>query len=639
MNFPRALALFAVALAFVGLFATAGTWAPVVGPPLVQVSAIAPTDVEPGDRITIAGEGFPAGKAAQVRFRGTLHRPGERPVRDAEIVVTGVVTGPEQVEVDFLEATQALFCGAGDRAAHTTFEGDVEVAFAAAAPGAAPIAGVLRDAVLDVRPSASQADRARESEGERILAFLGLRVTPPVRRGVGLAVEAVTPGSPADVAGVSAGDVIASFDGVRTAAAGDLIPAAGEREATLGVKTQGANPETPRPIAVEGFRRAPPAELLGGALLIVAALAVLLLLGSPVPGLLATPLQRAAARLRASGGFSRAFSTAAAEVVPPASAPALVDALGGATLAVLPFGQYLVAARLDVELLFFIAATALAVAAMVAAGSVSGGLRAAVHVAWQHVPAAIAVASVVLTSGSLRVQEIGRAQGGWPWDWLAFRSPGALLALALLLGAALSPAPRSGRAPLESPAPRSGRAPLESPAPRSGRAPSLASLEALVDDGSAAARLPGGPWLAAACRAHRFVIAGLASALFLGGWSLPGLAPAQQDGRVLLEIAGVACLFAKTWALVLALGVLRNALPPRSLAEGSRATIRRGLPLAVLALAVTALWTRWSPEAAAQLLVSGSLVAVAGFAAVALVQRLRHGVVAPGADGHLSPFL
>jgi NADH-quinone oxidoreductase subunit H len=615
MNFPRALALFAVALAFVGLFATAGTWAPVVGPPLVQVTAIAPTDVEPGDRITIAGEGFPAGKAARVRFRGTLHRPGERPVRDAEIVVTGVVTGPEEVEVDFLEATQALFCGAGDRAAHTTFEGDVEVAFAAAAPGAAPIAGVLRDAVLDVRPSASQADRARESEGERILAFLGLRVTPPVRRGVGLAVEAVTPGSPADVAGVAAGDVIASFDGVRTAAAGDLIPAAGEREATLGVKAQGANAETPRPIAVEGFRRAPAAELLGGALLIVAALAVLLLLGSPVPGLLATPLQRAAARLRASGGFSSAFSAAAGEVVPPASAPALVDALGGATLAVLPFGQYLVAARLDVELLFFVAATALAVAAMVAAGSVLGGLRAAGHVAWQHVPAALAVASVVLTSGSLRVQEIGRAQGGWPWDWLAFRSPGALLALALLLGAALSP--------------------VESPAPRSGRAP----LEALVDDGAAAPRAPRGPWLAAACRAHRFVIAGLASALFLGGWSLPGLAPAQQDGRLLLEIAGVACLFAKTWALVLALVVLRNALPPRSLAEGSRATTRRGLPLAVVALAVTALWTRWSPEAAAQLLVSGSLVAVAGFAAVALVQRLRHGVVAPGADGHLSPFL
>jgi len=260
------------------------------------------------------------------------------------------------------------------------------------------------------------------------------------------------------------------------------------------------------------------------------------------------------------------------------------------------------------------------VATMVAAGSVLGGLRVAAHVAWQHVPAGLAVASIVLTTGSLRVQEIGRAQGGWPWDWLAFRSPGALLALALLLGAVLlSPAPRSGRAPESS--------------------ESLPPLEALVDDGSAAPRLPRAPWLAAACRVHRFVIAGLASALFLGGWSLPGLAPAQQDGRVVLEIAGVACLFAKTWALVLALVVLRNALPPRSLAEGSRATIRRGLPLAVLALVVTALWTRWSPEAAAQLLVSGSLVAVAGFAAVALVHRLRHGVVAPGADGHLTPFL
>jgi NADH-quinone oxidoreductase subunit H len=614
MNWPRALALLAVALAFVGLLATAGAWAPVAGPPLVQVVAITPTDVEPGDRIVIAGEGFPAGKEARVRFRGTLHRPGERPVRDAEVVVTGLVTGPEQVELEFLEATQALFCGAGDRAAHTTFEGDVEVAFAAATPGAAPVAGVLRDAVLDVRPSASQADRAREHEGERVLAFLGLRVTAPVRRGVGLSVEAVQPGSPADAAGLAAGDVITTFDGVRAAAPGDLVPAAGEREATLGVRSQGASPEVPRPIRVDGFRRAPPAELLGGALLIVAALAMLLLLGSPVPSLLATPLQRAAARLRVAGGFSAALSTAAREILPPASAPALVDAVAGATLAVLPFGQYLVAARLDVELLFVVAATVLAMVAVVAAGSTWGGLRAAGHVAWQHVPAAIAVASVVLTTGSLRVQEIGRAQGGWPWDWLAFRSPAALVALGLLLASARI-------------------------VPQSGAAPVASLLESLVDDGAVVPRSLRGAWLAAACRAHRFILAGLASALFLGGWSLPGLAPAQQDGRLLLELAGVACLFAKTWTLSLGLVVLRNALRPRGLVEGSRATTRRGIPLAIGALVVTALWTRWSPQAAAQLLVSGALVAVAALAAVALVQRLRHGAIAPAADGHLSPFL
>src|ERR1019366_2445410 len=143
MIWPRALAPFAAALAFVGILAGVGALAivaPVVGPALVQVTGLAPADVEPGDRIALAGEGFPAGKEARVTFRGTLHRPGDPPVRAVEITPTGLVTGPEEVELAFRESTQALFSGADDRAVHKTFEGDVEVAFAAAAPGAAPIA-------------------------------------------------------------------------------------------------------------------------------------------------------------------------------------------------------------------------------------------------------------------------------------------------------------------------------------------------------------------------------------------------------------------------------------------------------------------------------------------------------------------
>ena len=94
------------------------------------------------------------------RFTGRASAPE----RSAEIVTTGTVIGPEHVELAFTEATQSLFCGAGDRAAHTTFEGDVEVAFAAAAPGAPPIAGELRHVVLDVRPGAD-AGRRRAGRG------------------------------------------------------------------------------------------------------------------------------------------------------------------------------------------------------------------------------------------------------------------------------------------------------------------------------------------------------------------------------------------------------------------------------------------------------------------------------------------
>jgi|CZKU01.1.fsa_nt_gi NADH-quinone oxidoreductase subunit H len=631
MIWPRALAPFAAALAFVGILAGVGALAivaPVVGPALVQVTGLAPADVEPGDRITLAGQGFPAGKEARVTFRGTLHRPGEATVRDVEIAATGLVTGPEQVEVEFREGTQTLFCGAGDRAVHSTFEGDVEVAFAAAAPGAAPVAGTLRHAVLDVRPSASVADTAREPEGRRVLAFLGLHVEPPARRGIGLMVEAVDPGSRAAASGVVAGDVLTTFDGVRAAAIGDLVPVPGEHEATIGVRSAGAVTDAPRAIAVDGLGGAPPAEFLGAALFIVGALSVLLFFGATPPSMLGAAVQRAAGRLRARVELASPANRSAVsawarvgramragvlrEALPAASSSTVVDAVGAALFAVLPFGQYLVAARLDVGILFLAATTALAVAAVAGARSAWDGLRGAAHVAWQHVPAAVAVTSVVLTTGSLRVQEIDHAQGGAPWDWLAFRSPAALLATLLLLGCALI------------------EPDLEAAA---------SGASALVEDVSLLPARSRGSWLEAARRAHRFVIAGLASVLFLGGWSLPGLSPAQQDGRLALEAAGAAWLLGKTAALVLAISAVRWTLPRRRLVESTRTTTLARLPLALAALALSAAWVWWTPQRAAQLLMSGSLVGATMLVAIAVIQRLRHDVLSAGGDGHLSPFL
>ncbi len=627
------LAVTAVALAFIGLLVTLDPWASPASPQLVQVRDVTPTDVEPGDRIAIAGEGFPAGKEARVAFRGTLHRPGEWPVRNAEIVVEGIVAGPERVEVSFGEAVQALFCGAGTRAVHTTFEGDVEVAFAAATPGAAPVAGVLRHAVLDVRPSASAADRAREPEGERVLAFVGLHVAPVSRRGLGLVVDSIQPGSRAEASGIVVGDALTSFDGVRVESPADLVAPPGERDATVGVRSGGSGSlseepsgaDVPRWLSVDGFRRAPPSEILGPALFVVAALTILVLFGSPLHSAVTPSLRRAVSRLRVRGSTPAEarrstweriaggmLSVAAYETLPPASASAVVDAVVCAVFGAMPFGQYLVAARLDVGLLFLVGATALAVAAVVVAGSAWGGVRAAAHVAWQHVPAAIAVASVVLTTGSLRVQEIERAQGGWPWDWLAFRSPAALLALGLLLACA--------------------QIRVEAARP-------LSDVERLVEDCEAERSAPPHRWMVSACRAHRFIVAGLAVTLFLGGWSLPGLTSAQQDARPALELAGALWLLAKTWTVVLGLAFLRLALPRRLLAEATRATTFWGVPLAIVSLATTAVWNWWSPERAVELLVSGSLVAIAGVAAVAAIQRVRHGMFSPGADGHLSPFL
>lgn len=595
-----------LAIACCWLLSGAGGCMREASPQLVRVSDIAPREVEPGDRVAILGEGFPPGREARVTFRGTLHRPGEKPETAAEIVVSGVVVGPEQVEVPFSETTQAMFCRAGDRSAHTTFEGDLEVAFAAATAGAAPVAGVLRNITLDARPAAASSDVEQQREGARLLAWVGLQATAA---SAGLTVVSVEPGSRAEAAGISPGDTLVTFDGVRVATVGDVVPATGEREASVVLRRAEGAAESTRTLAVDGFRRAPPADLVAAALLALSALALVIVLGAPVRPAIAASLQRLVSRMRA--GAVPAFRSAVRDALPPAGPLALVDALAYALLAAMPFGQYLVAAQLDVGLLFVAAATALTVAALLSNGTALRGLRAAAHVALQHVPAALAVITVVATTGSLRMQEIARTQGGWPWDWLAFRSPGALVALALLLAC--------GRVE-----------------PDAHDAPTTA-VAALVET-SPGPRVRG-PWLEAASRAHRLLVGGLASALFLGGWLLPGLTATEQAASPALQLAGAAWLVAKTWGVVLLITWSSSALPEARVAERTRNAALWLVPLSVAALLATAAWTWWSPVHAAQLLVSGSLVAFVVLLAVALAHRIRHGLASPVGDGRVSPFL
>jgi NADH-quinone oxidoreductase subunit H len=293
----RWLPLVVLALVAAGLAGGEGACGREASPELVQVLDMSPRDVELGERVSLIGDGFPAGKPARVTFRGTLHRPGERAESVAEIVTAGLVSGPGQVQVLFTDSVLALFCGAGDRAAHTSFEGEVEVAFAAAVAGAPPVVGVLRRANLDVHPGLTPSDRERDREGDRLLAWIGVRAS--LATAPGLVVEAVAPGSRGDAAGIVAGDLLSSFDGVRVGSLGDVVPAPGAREALVGVRRGGDRDEVLKTVSVEGFRRAPPVELLGASLLVLAAMAVVLLFAAPTSPTAAAALHRVTARLRA----------------------------------------------------------------------------------------------------------------------------------------------------------------------------------------------------------------------------------------------------------------------------------------------------------------------------------------------------
>jgi NADH-quinone oxidoreductase subunit H len=653
MKWLRALVPVAVALVFAFLVSGRGTGSSRTALELIQVKDLAPRDVERGDRIGIVGTGFPAGKSARVTFRGTLRRPGEKALASAEVVLPGVAVGPEEVEIAVNEPAEALFCGAGDRALHTTFEGDVEVAFSAAIAGTAPIAGTLHGVTLDVRPSATAAALDGDAEGLRVLAFLGMRVVPN-GGGAGLRVESVDPGSRAQAAGIAEGDVLAAFDGVRVGATGDVVPAAGEREAIVGVRRAGSPNETTRALAVAGLRRSPPTAFLGSALFIVSAIALVLLFCAPLPGRMATWLAHAAsrqaepataatsARSRLAAAWARASAFVAQDVAPPRSGRkrngvdpgvgqgALADAAAYAALAVMPLGQYVVAARLDVALLFSAATLALVGASFLDGFGGRGerslwrGAQGAFFVAVGHLPAAAALASVVVMTGSLRIQEIERAQGAWPWEWLAFRDPAALVSFALFVSVLV--AARDG---------------LGGP-PGSGRTAPASGLAALVL-APPAAPPRSGAWIHTVLRVHRILFAGLAAVLFLGGWALPGLSPAQQDARPALQLLGDLWLLGKTVAVVGFVSLLRWALPlsPRAgaprIAGLGRALLPTLLPLAALAL--TFAWSVWNPPRAQALLVSSALVAVVALLALAFAQRLWHGMTAAGRDRHVSPFL
>lgn len=575
---------------------------------LIQILDVTPRDLEVGDRMAIAGAGFPPGKPARITFRGSLHRPGEPAERGVVIEAAGAVVSPQRIELQVDEPIQSLFCQRGDRAVHTTFEGDLEVAFAAAAAGVAPVGGVLRGLALDFRPSARPFDVDREAQGDRFLAFVGIHPISGTRE-TGLLVRDVAAGSAAEGAGIAPGDVLVRFDGLTVETAEDVVPAPGENEAEIGIRRGGSSNEMPRKIVVRGFRRAASVGLLWGWLAVLTALMIVLVGGAMAPPLVARAAESVASRFRARSAPAGAQEPAprmVAGFVQAAFAAALPQSRTAATgdlavcvaLAVLPFGQYPAMTKMDVGMLFLAVATALAAAAAMSAGSAPRAVSAVLHVLWQHVPGAVAVASVVVMTGSLSLREAAGVQGGWPSDWLGFRNPASLAAMWMLL--------RCAR--------------IEPQAPSRPRSTSNG-------------------WLDAIGRGHRLVVAGLVTALFLGGWSLPGLTSAQQGSRPALQALGAAAYLAKVIVVTSVVAASRWTAPAATYREQARRTALVFIPLSMACfLAITA-YGGWGPPAAVQMLASASLIMVVMFVAVGFGRRLIFGLTAGADDAHLSPFL
>jgi NADH-quinone oxidoreductase subunit H len=111
-------------------------------------------------------------------------------------------------------------------------------------------------------------------------------------------------------------------------------------------------------------------------------------------------------------------------------APFIVLMGGFAAYAIVPFSRHFIAADLNVGILYAVAISSLGVVGILMAGwssnnkySLYGGMRAVAQIVSYEVPTVMALLTVILSVGSLSMQEIVHAQEGGFWRWFVFRNP------------------------------------------------------------------------------------------------------------------------------------------------------------------------------------------------------------------------
>jgi NADH:ubiquinone oxidoreductase subunit H len=193
--------------------------------------------------------------------------------------------------------------------------------------------------------------------------------------------------------------------------------------------------------------------------------------------------------------------------------------------------------------------------------SFSRACRAAVHTLVSSLPAAVAVAGAILASGRFVVGEIVAEQGGAPWRWAGFRSPGLFVLLLVLVATALPQA-----------------------------AGAAADSKGDVNGGGRGAGPRGGIFLALSEAVHLWVTAALAVLLFLGGSRLPGVTSMAQEVSPWLAALGLAGSALQVGLLALSVAALRRGAGGFRPEHVAPLAVRHAIPVSVGALVMTALF-------------------------------------------------
>lgn len=220
-------------------------------------------------------------------------------------------------------------------------------------------------------------------------------------------------------------------------------------------------------------------------------------------------------------------------------APIIVFTAGFASFVVLPFGAGWIVSDLNIGILYLIAVGSLAVVGIMMAGWASnnkyalyGGMRGAAQIVSYEIPAALAVMTVVIPAGSLSMQAIVEAQKGGIQNWFLFRNPFTFVGFFVYFLASLAEV---------------NRTPFDIPEAES-------ELVAGYHTEYSGMRFA---FFFLAEYANMFVVAGIATTLFLGGWTqvLPAAwVPGQLiPGPIMFSLKAMLLVTAQMW--------LRWALP------------------------------------------------------------------------------
>jgi NADH-quinone oxidoreductase subunit H len=256
--------------------------------------------------------------------------------------------------------------------------------------------------------------------------------------------------------------------------------------------------------------------------------------------------------------------------------------------------------------------------------SLLGGLRSAAQIISYEIPGAVAIVCLVMMTGSLRMQDIIAAQGGpggsvlfsggWPWYWFVFKTPITFALFFLYFTTALA---------------EGNRAPFDLPEAES----ELVAGYSTEYSGMRYLFFFFAEW------ANVFVMCGIASALFLGGWQIPGVSPAQQEAHFALQLVGALIFLTKSWVLIFVVIWIRWTLPRVRIDQMMNLCWKWFVPLSFAAFMLTAGWMVAGLNRQIQLVISVVTFATWVALMVHFIRRVQYNVRESRVPIHLNPFL